>query len=234
MEIEPQILWPWEVEDLAGKTAVVVDLWAATSNIALMLGKGVRQITVVNNESVVQAKEANPGAIIVGEHYELLADFFHYSNYPFDVNRIPPTSQVLYMTTNGAHVIEKALSQNARAVLAGSLLNLDAVCHHIQKEGCGRVVLIPSGQREKGNFPAEEDWLCAEIFSKRLRGQPVDMESYIQRLRRAISQEYGSQKFDQEENFRIILQPGKYNVVPICTKERWAMIKDLNAQQDIG
>lgn len=232
--MQTEILWPWELQDLTDKTVVVIDVWAATSNIALMLGKGAEQITVVNKENVIQAKEANKDAVVVGEHFQFPPDFFDYSNYPVDVNKIPPASKILYMTTNGAYVIEQALSKNAKTVTTGSILNFDAICQYLKRENPAQVILIPSGAREKGNNQTEEDLLCAEMFSRRIHGEQVEMDDYVKRLKNIISQEYGAQSFDEEINFDIIFRPNEYNVVPICTKEEWVLIKDLNAQRSIG
>lgn len=223
------ILWPWELGNLAGKTAIVIDLWAATSNIALLLGKGVKSLIVVNKENAIRAKVEYKNTIIVGEHYQLLSNFFDYSNYPSDVNRIKTTKPILYMTTNGSYVIEQAILKKAKYVITGSLLNLDSINQYIRSSKPEQVVIIPSGNRVRKNGKAEEDIICAEIFSKVFNGEKINWDEQIKVLKKIIVRDYDSEEnFNQVADFDIIFQLSKYNVVPICLKERWLEIKDLN------
>lgn len=222
------ILWPWELENLAGKTAIVIDLMAATSNIALLLGKGVKKLIVVNKENVLKAKEVYKNAIVVGEHYQLPAGFFDYSNFPSDVNKIPTTEAILYMTTNGSYVIEKALSKKAKYVLTGSILNLNAINQYLHRSRTKEVILIPAGRRVS-NGKANEDFLCAEMFSKVLNNGKLNYDEYIVEIKKAILRDYGPDDFlDQKRDLDIVFNLNKYNVVPICLKEEWIEIKDLN------
>jgi len=223
------ILWPWELKDLTGRTAIIIDLWAATSNIALLLGKGVKNLIVVNKENAIRGKEIYKNAIVVGEHYQLPANFFDYSNYPSDVNKIMTTESILYMTTNGSYVIEQALSKKAKCVLTGSLLNFSAIGQYIGNSKQEQVVIIPAGNRVRKNGKAEEDILCAKLFSKILNNQAINWDKQINILKEIILRDYGSEeKFRPAEDFAVTFQLNKYNVVPICIKEGWIKIKDLN------
>ncbi len=222
------ILWPWELENLSGKTAIVIDLWAATSNISLLLGKGVKSLTLVNKENAIKAKDVYKNSILVGEHYQLPASFFDYSNYPSDVNRIMTTEHILYMTTNGSYVIEQAILKKAKNVIAGSLLNFDSIIQYLRRSKPEEIVFIPSGNRVRKNGKAGEDILCAEIFSRVFSGEKINWDKQIKILKQIIVRDYGSEKgFNPEANFDIIFQLSKYNVIPICLKERWIEIKNL-------
>lgn len=224
-----EILWPWELEDLTGKTTIIVDLWAATSNIALLLGKGVKNLIVINKENAIKAKEIYKNAIVVGEHYQLPDNFFDYSNYPSDVNKINTTESILYMTTNGSYVIEQAISKKAKSTLTGSLLNFNSIIQYLNRSKQEQVVIIPAGNRVRGNGKAEEDILCAELFSKALSNQKINWDGQIKMLKKIIVRDYGSEdKFNEAADFPVIFQLNKYNVVPMCLKEKWIEIKDLN------
>lgn len=223
------ILWPWELENLTGKTAIIIDLWVATSNIALLLGKGVKSLIIVNKENVIRAKEIYKDISVVGEHYQLSSNFFDYSNYPSDVNRIETTEPILYMTTNGSYVIEQVILKKAKYVITGSLLNFDSINQYIRSSKPEQVVIIPAGNRTSESGKADEDILCSEIFSKGLNNQKINWGEQIKILKKIIVRDYGSEKnFNQVDDFDIIFQLNKYNVVPICLKERWIEIKDLN------
>jgi len=223
------IMWPWELKDLTGRAAIIIDLWAATSNIALLLGKGVKNLIVVNKENAIRAKEIFKNAIVVGEHYQLPANFFDYSNYPSDVDKIKTAESILYMTTNGSYVIEQAISKNAKCVLTGSLLNFSAIGQYVSNSRQEQVVIIPAGNRVRKNGEAEEDILCAELFSKALNNKKIDWNEQINLLKDIILRDYGSEeKFKPKEDFTVTFQLNKYNVVPICHKKKWIEIKDLD------
>lgn len=221
-----KILWPWELENLAGKTAIVIDLWAATSNIALLLGKGVESLIVVNKENAIKAKEVYKNSIVVGEYYQLPTSFFDYSNYPSDVNRIKAAESILYMTTNGSYVIEQTIIKKAKYVITGSLLNFDSIIQQIHRLKPEQVVTIPAGNRTKKNGIAEEDVLCAELFSKALSNQRVNWDEQIKTLKKIILRDYGSEeKFNQVADFDVIFQLNKYNVIPSCSISKNGFIK---------
>lgn len=93
MEIEKR--WfadftPREIEKIRQRreTVVVVDLWAATTNLVLMVAKKPARVIVVNDQRYPQAARTYTGAILIGESRKTLQEKFVSSNDPMEIERV--------------------------------------------------------------------------------------------------------------------------------------------------
>lgn len=105
--------------------AVVIDVLRATSTITWALAGGYRRVLAA--DAIGRAEGLRrPGRVLAGEHRCDRPPGFDLGNSPAGV--APPRGEDLVLaTTNGAPAIVAA-AEHAGEVLAGCLLNLDAVC----------------------------------------------------------------------------------------------------------
>jgi phosphosulfolactate phosphohydrolase-like enzyme len=139
MDKDITIFWPWELPEKIEGIAVVIDLWAATTNIAQMLLRGAEKIYIANGKNILSTVKSFPQAIPVGESTDSkLEGFFRCSNSIKKVAKFDVKGKtVIYMTNNGTRVIEKALKKGAECVVTASYVNLAAVAEYIAlRQGC--------------------------------------------------------------------------------------------------
>ncbi|WP_339609210.1 2-phosphosulfolactate phosphatase, partial [uncultured Roseivirga sp.] len=131
----PDLIHQFEVEN---KTVVVIDILRATSCMVAGLGSGIQSITPVASIEECEAL-GEQGYIMAGERGGEKVEQFHMGNSPFDYMKPElKGKKVATTTTNGTQAIE--LSKNAKEVIIGSFLNLNAVVNHLMK--CNNDVLL--------------------------------------------------------------------------------------------
>ncbi|WP_409346434.1 2-phosphosulfolactate phosphatase [Paenibacillus sp. MBLB4367] len=151
-------------DDFVGKTALVIDVLRATSNMVTGLSAGCRAIVPV--ETVQQAKQLHtPEDLLGGERSCNKIPGFHLGNSPFEYNReAVEGKRVVMTTTNGTRAIQK--SQKAQHVLACSLLNARA-CAKAALEIGRDVIIVCAGTQDQF---ALEDGIGAGAVVKEIRG----------------------------------------------------------------
>lgn len=124
--------------DLQGKTAVVVDIFRATSCMVSGLAAGVRSIypVLTVGECLENGKK---GMITAGERGGQKLDSFDIGNSPFDyMNKDFKGKRISVTTTNGTVAINK--SKPAREVLIGAFLNLNATLQYLLRKETNIVI----------------------------------------------------------------------------------------------
>ncbi len=61
------IYWPWELISKINGNAVIFDINAATTNICMILSRGVKRLFIVNEQKVADLKEKNIDSFVTGE-----------------------------------------------------------------------------------------------------------------------------------------------------------------------
>lgn len=149
--------------DLAGKTAIVMDVLRATSNIVTALANGASSVLPV--ETVAQAKQAaGEGDVLAGERQCRRIPGFDLGNSPLEyTEEVVGGRRIVMTTTNGTRGLQKA--SRAAVVMAGSLLNAEACAQAALQ--CNRdIVLLCAGTKD---VFALEDGLCAGLIAMELR-----------------------------------------------------------------
>lgn len=103
---------------------IVIDVLRATSTIAQALDAGYRSVLCADGIERARAL-AEPGRVLAGERRCLRPPGFELGNSPADTDP-PRGEQLVLATTNGAPAIVRA-AERSQHVLAGCLLNLDAI-----------------------------------------------------------------------------------------------------------
>ena len=120
-------------DQLSGSVAVVIDVIRATSTIAMALAQGATGVQpVAAVEDAFALKAQDPQALLAGERGGQMVKGFDLGNSPEDFMRKRINNRrVILTTTNGTQAL--AACVGARAVVAASLLNLDAVAARLQE-----------------------------------------------------------------------------------------------------
>ena len=147
-------------DDLAGVTAVVIDVVRATSCIVEAIANGARAVhPAVLVEEAVALRTALDGrgqrALLCGERGGIRIDGFDLGNSPAEFTAAAVGGRRLVMTTtNGTRAF--AAAAGAERVLAASFLNQGAVAGAVR--GDGAVTIVCAGKA--GRF-ALDDAVCA-------------------------------------------------------------------------
>ncbi len=152
-------------ERLAGATAVVFDVFLATTTLLTILENGARRVFPV--ASLEEAEEARrrldaPGLLRGGEQQAARIEGYDHGPFP---DEYPPEvvsgKDVVFVTTNGTRAIADAAP--AERVLIGCLRNAPAVARHLEASGTDSVYLICAGSA--GRFTIEDFLGAATVLS---------------------------------------------------------------------
>jgi 2-phosphosulfolactate phosphatase len=165
-----------------GTVAIVVDVIRATTTLAVMCDRGCAQVLVAGDISAARAcaaQHAAEGYLLAGEVGGVRPPGFDFGNSPLELRAAELAGRTLvFSTTNGTRAIRACAG--ARAILAGSLRNADAVCRAALQRGAAPNILplpaelpqaLPASQPEangSGREAASETRVAAE-------GRPPDV-----------------------------------------------------------
>jgi len=155
-----------EEDELAGKTAIVIDVLRATSTIAAALGNGCRRVIPVEEEtdafSKAKAVSGHGKVVIGGERDGVKLPGFDLGNSPLEYGREQIGGASLVMcTTNGTRAIKKAMA--AEKVYLGCLNNAKAAAKKAAAGGRD-VAIICAGTRQK--FSVDDLAAAGAIISR--------------------------------------------------------------------
>ena len=152
--------------DVSSSIVVIIDVLRATSTIATALRNGAKCIIPVDSVADCIRIGKQIEGITAGERDGKVAEGLEYGNSPFEYpeNFIGGKTLVL-TTTNGTKLLQMALDNNAKSIIAGSFNNLSAVCDFLiaQKQN---VILGCAAWKDRVNI---EDTLFAGAVIQRIK-----------------------------------------------------------------
>lgn len=161
------ILSPGEfgLHDLAGKTAVVIDVFRFTTTVLTALEAGMdRFFPVTDVEEAWAVKKNQPGCFLGGERWALKIPGFDFGNSPLEhYGRSYSGGELVCTTTNGTRAIHAA--QGSAEVVLACLRSAEAVAEYVLAKGRD-VIMLPAGLH--GSFSLEDTW-CAGLILSLLR-----------------------------------------------------------------
>lgn len=153
-------------ERLSGATAVVFDVFLATTTLLTILENGARRVFPVASLEEADAVVARLDASSVlrgGEQDAARIEGYDHGPFP---DEYPPGTvagkDVVFVTTNGTRAIADAAP--AERVLLGCLRNAPAVARHLEESGTDSVYLICAGAA--GRFTIEDFLGAATTLSR--------------------------------------------------------------------
>jgi 2-phosphosulfolactate phosphatase len=161
----------------AGAAVVVVDVFRASTTIAVLVRKGARVVPVASVEEAATYAGAD---YRIGERGGAKLAGFEFGNSPTEVedSEIIPGATVVLTTTNGTRIMEAALG--APTILAGAFINARAVADELAADALGaRVAVIGCGWEGR---PASEDEAAAGAILRRLEDKGVELDERAKRV----------------------------------------------------
>ncbi len=155
--------------ELAGKLVVIIDVLRASSTIVTALANGCSGSGFIPIFSPEQAKEeaqqfAKERVLLGGEREGKKIEGFDLGNSPREYKReVVKDKTIIFSTTNGVKTLE--IIKDARRIIIGSFLNLQAVCNYCTNYQ-GDISIICAGR--DGQFSLE-DAACAGMIINSLR-----------------------------------------------------------------
>ncbi len=159
--LSPALLHLYNTKDTV---VVIIDIFRATSTITAALANGATAVIPVSSvKECVDAGMLNPGVLTAGERDGHIAPGLQYGNSPsaFPASFVKGKTVAL-TTTNGTRLMN--MVQGAACIIAGSFMNLTAVCDFLAAKG-KHVVLACSSWKDRVNL---EDTLFAGAVAARI------------------------------------------------------------------
>ena len=152
--------------DVSSSIVVIIDVLRATSTISTALYNGAKCIIPVDSvaECIRIGKQIE--GITAGERDGKVAEGLEHGNSPFEYPADFISGKTLVLTTtNGTKLLQMALDNNAKSIIAGSFNNLSAVCDFLiaQKQN---VVLGCAAWKDRVNI---EDTLFAGAVIQKIK-----------------------------------------------------------------
>ena len=147
-------------ERLAGATAVVFDVFMATTTLLTILENGARNVYPASSleEADEIGNKPNMAGVLRGGEQDA-ARIEGYDHGPFPEEYVPEVvggKDVIFVTTNGTRAISDAAP--ADRVLLGTLRNARALASHLEASGTDSIYLVCAGAGGRFNL---EDFLGA-------------------------------------------------------------------------
>jgi 2-phosphosulfolactate phosphatase len=172
-----------ESGEVAGHTAVVIDVIRATSTIVEALAAGARAVyPTVSTEDAIRIANSlgRDDTLLCGERKGLKIPGFDLGNSPSEFTSESVGGMRLVMsTTNGTRAFLAA--EDADRIVAASLMNLSAVVESVRD--ADRIALICAGR--EGRFSLD-DALCAGMIIRELDGDGDAAERDLDDASRAV------------------------------------------------
>jgi len=166
---------------MIGKTAVVIDVFRATSVITTALAYGVREIipSLTIEEALKEfTRKGEHHCILGGEQKMQKIDGFHFGNSPQSYIKNVKDKIIILTTTNGTQAIN--LCRQANKIYIASFLNAKHVTELLQQNN-EEIVILCAGS--KGSF-ALEDALCAgKLLYHLSKTSNIDLDDFAWSLK---------------------------------------------------
>jgi 2-phosphosulfolactate phosphatase len=159
-------------ERLAGATAVVIDVFMATTTLLTILENGARSVYPVaslEEADEVRTKLDAAGVLRGGEQDAARIEGYDHGSFPEEyAPDVVMEKDVIFVTTNGTRAI--ADSAPADRVILGNLRNANAVARFLESSGTDSIYVVCAGSA--GRFTVEDFLGAATILSY------MDMEGW--------------------------------------------------------
>ena len=148
---------------LAGATAIVLDIFRATTVHAALFAGGARAVyPVADFAAGIALRDALPGSRLIGEVGALPPPEADFGNSPTEFAAIDVCGwTVVHVTSNGTRALVGAIQ--ADLALSGCLRNLSASVRHVLAERPERLSIVCSGDHA-GTAPSVEDTFAAGAY----------------------------------------------------------------------
>jgi 2-phosphosulfolactate phosphatase len=156
---------PRLASEVEARVCVVIDVLRATSALVVLIERGTKEVVVCGTLAEARRVARRTGYLLCGEVNSLPPPDFDYGNSPteFAALDLRGRSAVLY-TTNGTRALRRVA--DARAVLAGALLNCRAVADAALAEAAGadrNIAIVCAGLEHGRRFSLEDAYAAGAL-----------------------------------------------------------------------
>jgi len=142
---------------------IVIDALRATTVIAVLFARGLRELTVVEGTADARIRR-KPGELLLGEEHGLRPQGFDFGNSPVELMQADVREKsAVHVTTNGTSAIASVAA--CGPTVAGSLVNISAVIAHVSSY---RSVAVVCAGNARGSVFSLEDFAVAAAYIQRL------------------------------------------------------------------
>ena len=199
---------------LENKTAVVIDMFRATSVITTAFNNGCKELIpfLTIEETLKKAEEAGrDNCILGGERNAVKIEGFDLSNSPLEYSEdVVKDKTILMTTTNGTKTLTKC--KNAEKILIGAVINGKAVADMLLKLNRDAVI-VNAGT--KGEF-SMDDFICS--------GYIID---------EVIKQKSNTELTDISKTAQLIYKANNNIIDFVKDASHYAVMKSLGLDEDI-
>jgi 2-phosphosulfolactate phosphatase len=227
-----------EPQQLAGKTAVVIDVLRATTTVVTALANGALEVLPFLNvdDARERARQLGTAVLLGGERGGLRIEGFQLGNSPAEYSMaMVGGKSVLFTTTNGTRAMQRC--KLARRVLVAGFVNLSAVCRELSDEA--EIEIVCAGT--DGHVTREDTLLAGAIVDDLARSTNVPLVTNDQAdiaadaWRAAVGDLTGSSPLSQalraSRGGRNLIEIGHENDIDLAAQiDRF----DLNAELDLA
>ena len=149
--------------DLTGRIVVIIDVFRATSTMAAALEQGAQCIIPVDKvDTCIELGLNTPNAVTAGERDGQVAPGLQHGNSPLEYPRSFIEHKTLILTTtNGTRLLHMCGAANE--IIAGSFLNLSAVCDYLLQQN--KPVLLACASW-KDRFNLEDALFAGAVYNR--------------------------------------------------------------------
>ncbi len=227
----------------SGQVAVMVDVIRASSTIVYALANGASSVYPIADVSSARALRTKLGTdtLLGGERGGKRIDGFDLGNSPAEyVSDVVHGRQIVFTTSHGTNALERM--KNARLILIGSFLNLNALAESILKEN-HNVYIVCAGT---GDQVSIEDSICAGNLVRLLSDQGWELGNDAALLTRAAFDGITENKLfklieigraggvmrniGHLDDITRVLEMNKLNLVPQVDTKTWRILVNRSCQ----
>lgn len=163
--------------------AVVIDVFRAFTTSCFCFASGATDFYAVGDKArALQLRQQYPSAVLLGERYGKPLAGFDFGNSPSAVAAQDLTAKTVIHTTHaGTQGLVNATA--ADQVLTGAFVNARATAQYILQQQPQWVTLVRMGLHAQ--MPSDEDWFYADYLAALLRGDAVDEDEILLRLKQS-------------------------------------------------
>ncbi len=199
----------------AAGTAVVVDVFRATSAVCYAFAAGAeRVLPVAGLDDARKLRDERPEYVLMGERGCIMPEDFDFGNSPTELSEADLSGKtVVHSTSAGTKGLVAAMEAGADEVLTCAFVNMDAVVRYIKNASPELVTVAAMGRG--GEVPAPEDKLCAMYLKNELEAVPNAFTVLPDFLRQSPSAEifFGETALVPESDFDLCLRLDAFDFI---------------------
>lgn len=208
-----QKVWFHQMPNQLTGAVIVIDAFAASANMSILLSKNPRRLVVVNEQNLKRARKLYTGSLLVGESSLLKKEEFTCSNELKDMYQADVMGKdVLWLSDNGSRVFEKTMATQNDIVVAGAFCNTKEVAKYFLNQPKDiPIIIIMAGNRGR---KVDEDRLCADVIEDRLLNRQFDWNKIKREAEKGV-RSY-CLKSEADRNLPYLFRLDEFNIVPQC------------------